>query len=42
MDAAAELLCRPATELAGLVARGDVTSRELVQASLDRIALLSG
>jgi amidase len=42
MDAAAELLCRPATELAGLVARGDVTSRELVQASLDRIAALDG
>lgn len=34
---AAELLFRPATELAGMVRSGEVSSRELVQASLDRI-----
>ncbi len=39
MDAAG-LLTRPVTELAGLVARGEVTAAELVQASLDRIAAL--
>ena len=36
-SAAEELLFRPADELAGLVRSGEVSSRELVQASLDRI-----
>jgi amidase len=37
-----DLLRRSATELALLVRSGDVTSRELVQASLDRIAATGG
>jgi amidase len=41
MDAAT-LMTRPVTELAGLVARGELSARELVQASLDRIAALDG
>jgi amidase len=36
----ADLLFRSATELAGLVRSGEVSARELVQASLDRIAAL--
>jgi amidase len=32
-----ELLYRPVDELAGMVRAGDVSARELVQASLDRI-----
>src|SRR4051812_47383756 len=39
--AAADLLFRPVHELAGLVRSGEVTSRELVQASLDRIDQLN-
>src|SRR4051794_35164332 len=35
--AAADLLYRPVTELADLVRSGDMSARELVQASLDRI-----
>jgi len=38
--AAADLLYRPVTELADLVRTGEVTSRELVEASLDRIEAL--
>jgi amidase len=37
MTETAELLTRPATELADLVRSGEVSSRELVQASLDRL-----
>jgi amidase len=37
MPAATDLLFRPADELAGLVRAGEISSRELVQASLDRI-----
>ncbi|HEX8122324.1 MAG TPA: amidase [Solirubrobacteraceae bacterium] len=37
MPAATDLLLRPATELAATVRSGEVSSRELVQASLDRI-----
>jgi amidase len=37
-----ELLRRPATELADLVRGGEVTSRELVEASLERIEDLNG
>jgi amidase len=37
-----ELLRRPATELADLVRSGELSSRELVQASLDRIDATSG
>ncbi len=36
-----ELLYRPATELADLVRAGEVTSRELVEASLERIEALN-
>src|ERR1700761_7929187 len=36
-----ELLQRPATELASLARAGELTARELVQASLDRIAALN-
>lgn len=36
-----DLLFRPATELAGLVRDGEVTSRELVEASLERIDALN-
>jgi amidase len=36
-----DLLFRPATELAGLVRDGQVTSRELVEASLERIEALN-
>jgi amidase len=39
--AAADLLFRPVTELAALVRRGEVSSRELVQTSLDRIEALN-
>jgi len=39
--AAADLLYRPVTELADLVRTGEVTSRELVEASLDRIEALN-
>src|SRR5438874_9510929 len=39
--AAADLLYRPVTELADLVRRGEVSSRELVEASLDRIEALN-
>src|SRR5947208_2083566 len=39
--AAADLLYRPVTELGDLVRRGEVTSRELVEASLDRIEALN-
>ncbi|MEI7625610.1 MAG: amidase [Actinomycetota bacterium] len=42
MDDVAELLFAPATELAGLVRRGEVTSHELVEASLGRIEALDG
>ncbi len=42
MDAAAALLTRPVTELAGLVRGREVSARELVQASLDRIETLDG
>ncbi|HEX6620833.1 MAG TPA: amidase family protein, partial [Solirubrobacteraceae bacterium] len=35
-----DLLFRPASELAGLVRSGELSARELVQASLDRIAAL--
>src|SRR4051795_3908776 len=35
--AATDLLYRPVTELAAAVRSGDITARELVQASLDRI-----
>lgn len=38
--AAADLLFRPVTELAALVRDGELSSRELVQTSLDRIAAL--
>lgn len=38
--APADLLFRPVTELAGMVRDGELTARELVQASLDRIAAL--
>ena len=37
-----ELLTRPVQELAALVRDGEVTSRELVQASLDRIEAVDG
>jgi amidase len=37
-----DLLFRPAAELAGLVRSGELGARELVQASLDRIAALDG
>lgn len=36
-----DLLFRPASELAGLVRSGEVSARELVQASLDRIEALN-
>jgi amidase len=39
---AAELLTRPASELAGLVRGGEVGARELVEASLERIGELNG
>ncbi len=42
MSSDADLMFRPAAELAGLVRRGDVTSRELVEASLTRIEALDG
>ena len=35
-----DLLFRPASELAGLVRTGELSARELVQASLDRIEAL--
>src|SRR3954452_10906915 len=35
-----DLLFRPATELAGLVRSGELSARELVQASLERIDAL--
>ena len=38
---ATDLLFRPATELAGLVRSGDLTARELVEASLERIDALN-
>jgi amidase len=38
----ADLLTRPAGELAGLVKAGEVSSRELVEASLERIEALDG
>src|SRR3954462_2514358 len=38
----ADLLFRPAGELAALVRAGDVTARELVEASLERIGELNG
>src|ERR1700712_13881 len=38
--AGADLLFRPVHELAALVRSGELTARELVQASLDRIAEL--
>src|SRR4051794_41922981 len=38
--AAADLMFRPAAELARLVRAGEVSARELVQASLDRIDAL--
>src|SRR5919201_2603026 len=38
---ATDLLARPALELAGLVRAGEVTSRELVEASLSRIEALN-
>jgi len=38
----AELLFRPAAELAGLVRAGEVTSRELVEAAFERIEALDG
>src|SRR2546429_9654778 len=37
MTASADLLYRPVTELAASVRSGEITARELVQASLDRI-----
>jgi amidase len=37
-----DLLFRPATELAGLVRSGELSARELVQASLDRIEEVDG
>jgi amidase len=40
-DAAADLLFRPVDELAGLVRSGELSARELVQASLDRIDRLN-
>jgi amidase len=40
-DAAADLMFRPATELAGLVRSGELTARELVEASLSRIDALN-
>ena len=39
--AAAELMFRPVTELAGLVRDGSITARELVEASLQRIEALN-
>src|SRR5947199_30797 len=39
--AAADLLFRPVTELGDLVRKGEVTSRELVEASLERIEALN-
>ncbi|MBA2567535.1 MAG: amidase, partial [Thermoleophilaceae bacterium] len=39
-EASADLLTRPVSELAGLVRGGQVTSRELVEASLERIEAL--
>src|SRR4051812_37960057 len=39
--AAADLLFRPVSELAGLVRSGELTARDLVQASLDRIDALN-
>ena len=39
--AAADLMFRPVGELAGLVRSGELSARELVQASLDRIAALN-
>lgn len=39
-ETATDLLTRPVSELAGLVRRGEVTSRELVEASLERIEAL--
>ncbi len=38
----ADLMLRPVDELAGMVSAGEVSARELVQASLDRIAALDG
>jgi amidase len=38
---ATDLLFRPATELAGLVRSGELTARELVEASLERIEVLN-
>ena len=38
---ATDILFRPATELAGLVRSGEVTARELVEASLERIQALN-
>ena len=40
--AATDLLFRPVSELAGLVRSGEVSSRELVEASLERIEALDG
>ena len=39
---ATDLMYRPATELAGLVRSGELSARELVQASLDRIDAVDG
>ncbi len=40
MSAAADLMFRPVTELAGLVRSGELSARELVDASLERIEAL--
>src|SRR3954454_15574371 len=40
--AAADLMFRPVGELAGLVRSGELSARELVQSSLDRIEALDG
>lgn len=40
-ETASEILFRPVAELAGLVREGEVSSRELVQTSLDRIEALN-
>ena len=42
MENVSDLLFAPATELAGLVRKGEVTSHELVEASLGRIEALDG
>lgn len=42
MSADADLMFTPATELAKLVKKGEITARELVEASLSRIEALNG